>query len=376
LLDADGWKRCLKSAGLIGGLADDIAASGGESLLVFGEKSPKVAVTGVEPRSLLLVRSKSERAKAITASLSKLLLAEGHGVAVSDENDIERHASDGRRDHIVYVAPTSSDGDPADALARRCLNAKRVVERLQGGEADLWVVTMGAWSEGRDRFGAIESGLWTFMRTFANELGNARIHMADLATDLDSDAAGLKLADAVLTRTAETELAIRANENNAVRIVRVGSTQREETGEPMPAKLSRGAYGGLDRMSWTPLERVAPKDDEVEIEIEASGLNFRDLMWAMSLLPEEILEDGFAGATLGLEIGRTHCSQRPLRHGVQARRPSDGIYSIRIRQLRDRALPCRRAHPRLDVGRSGRDYSGGVLHRVLRARDAGATVAR
>jgi acyl transferase domain-containing protein/NADPH:quinone reductase-like Zn-dependent oxidoreductase/short-subunit dehydrogenase/acyl carrier protein len=321
LQDTDGWKRCLKSVGFIGGLAEDIAASGGESLLVFGEKSSKGAPTGVEPRSLLLVRGRSERAKSITASLSRLLLAEGHGVAISDENEIDRHG-EAKRDHIVYVAPTSADGDPADALARRCLNAKRVVERLQGVEAELWVVTTGAWSEGRDRFGAIESGLWTFMRTFANELGSTQIHMADLAADLDSDAAALRLADAVLTRTVETELAIKANENKAVRIVRVGTTLGEKSGEALPAKLSRGAYGGLDRMSWTPLERVAPKDDEIEIEIEASGLNFRDLMWAMSLLPEEILEDGFAGATLGLEsagriVRKGHC--------VTAFKPGDRV---------------------------------------------------
>ena len=31
------------------------------------------------------------------------------------------------------------------------------------------------------------------------------------------------------------------------------------------------------------------------------GLNFRDMMWAMGLLPEEALIDGFAGPTFGLE---------------------------------------------------------------------------
>ena len=35
--------------------------------------------------------------------------------------------------------------------------------------------------------------------------------------------------------------------------------------------------------------------------MHAAGLNFRDIMWAMGLLPEEALIDGFAGPTFGLE---------------------------------------------------------------------------
>ena len=112
LLDAEGWKGCLKSAGLIGALAEETAVSGGKSMLVFGEKSPKSSAGAVEARSLLLVRGKSERARAITASLSKLLLAQGHGVAIADEADIERYNSDAKRDHVIYVAPAHADGDP------------------------------------------------------------------------------------------------------------------------------------------------------------------------------------------------------------------------------------------------------------------------
>ena len=260
LQDAEGWKRSLKTVGLISGFAEEIAISGGKSMLVFGEKSPKAQAGAAEPRALLLVRGKSERARAITASLSKLLLAQGHGVAITEESDIERYASDAKRDHVIYVALAHADGDPADALAKRCLNAKRVVERLQGLQADLWIVTSGAWSQGRDRFGAIDTGLWTFMRTFANELNTTQIHMADLAAELDAETAAVQLADAVLVRTAETELAIKPNEVRAIRIVRVADIPRDGTdGEPVPAKLSRGPYGGLDRMRWTPLERAAPQ---------------------------------------------------------------------------------------------------------------------
>ena len=198
-----------------------------------------------------------------------------------------------------------------------------MVEKLQGSQAELWIVTSGVWSQGRDRFGAVDTGLWTFMRSFANELGSTQIHMADLAADLDANAASIQLADAVLTRTAETELTIRADAVKAVRIVHAADAQHDRAnGEAIPAKLSRGPYGGLDRMTWTPLERAVPKDNEVEIEIEASGLNFRDLMWAMSLLPEEILEDGFAGATLGLES-----AGRVVRvgNGVTGFKPGDRV---------------------------------------------------
>src|SRR5205807_8577637 len=39
----------------------------------------------------------------------------------------------------------------------------------------------------------------------------------------------------------------------------------------------------------------------VAIEGRGAGVKFRDMMWAMGLLPEEALIDGFAGPTFGLE---------------------------------------------------------------------------
>src|SRR5205085_1763648 len=59
--------------------------------------------------------------------------------------------------------------------------------------------------------------------------------------------------------------------------------------------------GGLDSLGW---EVAAPRPvgaGQVEVEVHAAGLNFRDMMWAMGLLPEEALIDGFAGPTFGLE---------------------------------------------------------------------------
>ncbi len=45
-----------------------------------------------------------------------------------------------------------------------------------------------------------------------------------------------------------------------------------------------------------------PAEDEIEVEIYATGLNFRDIMYTLGLLPDEAIENGFAGPTLGLEF--------------------------------------------------------------------------
>ncbi len=322
LSDAEGWKRSVKSAGLINCSAESIASTGGESLLVFGERSAKEAAATAEPRKFLLVRGIAERAKSLASSLARLLLADGHGVTVADESDIARYA-EGKRDHVVYIGSASPNGDVSDALGRRCMSAKRLVELVHGSHATLWMLTSGAWSEGRDRAGTLDAGLWAFMRSFTNELGASDIRLVDIARELDADSAAVRLADAIFAQSAETELALDANGAKAVRLERVADGSHDKPdGEAAPARLMRGAYGGLDRMNWAAAERAAPQKGEVEIEIEASGLNFRDLMWAMSLLPEEILEDGFAGATLGLE-----CSGRVIRAAddVKNFKPGDRV---------------------------------------------------
>ena len=57
------------------------------------------------------------------------------------------------------------------------------------------------------------------------------------------------------------------------------------------------------------------RNDEIEIAVEATGLNFRDLMWSLRLLPDDILEDGCTGPTLGLE-----CAGKVVRVGADVER--------------------------------------------------------
>ena len=59
--------------------------------------------------------------------------------------------------------------------------------------------------------------------------------------------------------------------------------------------------GGLDSLYLRELQRTEPGPTDVEIAVKAAGLNFRDVLWCMGMLPEEAVEHGFSGPTIGME---------------------------------------------------------------------------
>jgi len=60
--------------------------------------------------------------------------------------------------------------------------------------------------------------------------------------------------------------------------------------------------GALDTISWrAPRAAAALADNAIEIDVKAAGVNFRDIMFGLGALPEEAVEAGFAGATVGME---------------------------------------------------------------------------
>ncbi|MFZ5784091.1 MAG: type I polyketide synthase [Pseudomonadota bacterium] len=69
--------------------------------------------------------------------------------------------------------------------------------------------------------------------------------------------------------------------------------------------LSPRSATGRGALSWTRRPRTKPGPQAVEIAVAATGLNFRDVMWSLGLLPEEALEDGYAGPQLGMECAGT-----------------------------------------------------------------------
>ena len=110
--------------------------------------------------------------------------------------------------------------------------------------------------------------------------------------------------------------------------------------------------------------------------MHAAGLNFRDMMWGMGLLPEEALIDGFAGPTFGLECAGI---VREVGAGVADLAVGDrvaGFAPAALAHARDDRGARRYPHPGRDELRGGGDDTGDLCHRDLCARHSGEAAKR
>lgn len=138
----------------------------------------------------------------------------------------------------------------------------------------------------------------TALSAFANVLKNEGL-----------DVRVIHRSDADISQTLADAMAAPANEVEYFRADNGAVTaQRIEPFVPAPMvegdawQLSQIHNNDPDTLYWQTMRRRTPDAGEVEVEVAASGLNFRDVLWAQGLLPEEALADGFTGPSLGMEF--------------------------------------------------------------------------
>ncbi|RMF38611.1 MAG: SDR family NAD(P)-dependent oxidoreductase [Alphaproteobacteria bacterium] len=211
--------------------------------------------------------------------------------------------------HLAHLPQL--DSDPLDTAELR-IETLRDILAMHERPDRVWVVTSGGRPAANGAGGArnpCDAASWGAVRVAVNEYPAVRFHTVDFAPETAPETLAEELCSLILAETPETEIACDASGFLAPRIEPAALPDRErQTGEAL--RLDIGHQSVLDTLDWRRVERRAPGPGEVEIEVRATGLNFRDLMWAQGLLPEEALQDGFAGATLGME-----CSGIVIRAG-------------------------------------------------------------
>jgi phthiocerol/phenolphthiocerol synthesis type-I polyketide synthase C len=195
----------------------------------------------------------------------------------------------------LSYSPVATDGEDEAALTARALLALATDVRQAAEAGDhLVVVTRDADTTPH------EAARAAFARTIANEYPALRCRRVDVSSTL----AEARIAEAIRHECAasDTERESRwTSEGRAVRRLREGLPDLHLAPATAPVRLIQPVPGPLDRLCWVPQDQPEPGPRDVVISVRASGLNYRDVLSAIGMLPDELLLDGFAGATLGME---------------------------------------------------------------------------
>jgi NADPH:quinone reductase-like Zn-dependent oxidoreductase/NADP-dependent 3-hydroxy acid dehydrogenase YdfG len=234
--------------------------------------------------------------EALPESLRAILKKRGIACTTIDQSDVAASDStlNGLREKIssirdfVYIAPNPKKGltqlgDGAASepeLLEQCLRVCQALVAHGDRPLRFWIVTRGA--QGPKPTNVAHSMLWGFGRSIGLEHPEMRTIRIDLDPSSENDAE--ELLRAMRAVGDEDELALR--DGNAL-VPRLRKKPFPVHGEP-PAgdanvHLTLVQAGTLDGLHLLPASRRDPGAGEVEIEVRAAGLNFRDVLTVLGV---------------------------------------------------------------------------------------------
>lgn len=278
------------------------------------------------PRSWILLADAFGPSARLADELARRLQTKGDMVVVARAGDVtqleqlirETTAQYGQLDGIVHLAGLTGPQEIASAEAEvqrqaiRCTVAAHLLQACESNalQTTCWLVSCGLGDQANlvhteAQLPCCDASLWGFGRTMMNESSNLHIRLVALEHPLATEA-----IDALVREfdreNKEQEVRLSAQGKRFVPRLAVEPRHLPETHQnPKDKGYTRLGFsfaGKLRNLRWQMYPAVQLAADEVEIEVRATGLNFRDLMFTLGLLSEEALENGFAGPSLGLEF--------------------------------------------------------------------------
>ncbi|MCX5114680.1 type I polyketide synthase [Streptomyces sp. NBC_00378] len=232
---------------------------------------------------------------------------------------------------LLFRAPTAPHTDPvqgAQQRARRLLAFAQAADEHRGAWR-LYAVTRHAYAVTED-----ESGhpAHSTVRGVARVMAVEQPHMRPTLIDTDPGENGLRaLAVELLADAPEDEVALRGDTRHIARINRAPITPTERTACATRTvrfgqdgfRLRVGQLGNLDSLELAATGRRQPGEGEVEVRVDATGLNFRDVLTTLGMLgskPDTPYRIGFECAGEISAVGP----------GVHHLRPKDNVLAVQL----------------------------------------------
>ena len=210
---------------------------------------------------------------------------------------------------IVHLWSLDTVGDEITAVSlaadqqQVCGSVLHLVQALasvpQPELAGLWLVTQGSQPVGSKAtsLSIASSTLWGLGRTIALEQPDLRCACIDLDSH-DPITNVSRLLMEIGNADGENQIAFRENGRYVARLARYDGDGLDAAAANQSRQLQIPEQGVLDNLIWAAHPRRNPEPDEVEIRVQATGLNFRDVLNALGIYPGE-------AGPLGLECAGT-----------------------------------------------------------------------
>ncbi|MGK7875763.1 MAG: amino acid adenylation domain-containing protein [Xenococcaceae cyanobacterium] len=194
---------------------------------------------------------------------------------------------------IVHLWSLDAEAQDRASLHLGCGSVLHVVQALAQTNLSprLWLVTGGTQPAGTPAPLQVQQApLWGLGKAIALE--HPELH----CTCLDLDPSDAKTASSVkalyrelLSAEREDQIAYRQGVRYLARLQQFqgqGSRGRQALSSSSPLRVAIDNYGVLDDIYLAPLKRRQPEPEEVEIQVRAAGLNFRDVLNVLGMLKE------------------------------------------------------------------------------------------
>src|ERR1700730_2629274 len=237
--------------------------------------------------------------------------------------------------HILHLRGTA-EAAPSDPLAAQRHGSFDLLVAVQAmiaaglaASARLTVVTSGAMPMPDRSDGCVrpwQAPLWGLTRTIINERVDISCRLIDLDPEASAAMAGEALVEELLHRDDEDEVLLRGRARYVPRLTR---RMAEPASHDADGEIGfRLSFAQGEAQEGVVLQGIAipqPAAGEVAAHVRAAGLNFRDVLQRIGLLPEEAFAGGLAGATLGMEFAGEVTA---VGDGVDHFRPGDAVFGI------------------------------------------------
>ncbi|MBY0277005.1 acyltransferase domain-containing protein, partial [Candidatus Binatia bacterium] len=239
---------------------------------------------------------------------------------------------------VVYLAPRAEAGEQPEPALGACTAVltlvQMVLDRSWSATPCLTIVTRGAQAAAPDdaHVAPAMAPLWGLAKVVAMEHPELACRRIDLdpagpADDLSPLVAELRAADA------EQEVAFRAGQRLVARLASCAAEPATAAEEVVRVPAGERSFrleiprpGLLEHLTLREVQRTAPGPGEVEIEVRAASLNFKDVLLAMGVVPVTFA----SGIPLGGECAGTVVAVGP---GVEELAPGDEVIAVAQRSL-------------------------------------------